>query len=110
MKQATAQPIVNADNTLAGMLDIAVRLRILALQEMCEADFKFNWRDWTREEQLAASGLWNEQILFGSKRQGETATAFNAMAKAVAALAFVPGGVTVFNTHYEAKREQTNAE
>lgn len=105
MKQAALeQP--TPDNTLPFLLDAAVRLRIMALQEMCAADFAFHWKDWTNEEQISAAGLWNEQILFGSKKQGATALAFNALAKAVAALAFMPGGVTVFNTHYEATRGQ----
>jgi len=41
-------------------------------------------------------------ILFKSKKKGETAEAFNALAKGIAACAFVPGGVTTFGQHFEA--------
>jgi hypothetical protein len=40
-------------------------------------------------------------ILFRSKKKGETAEAFNALAKAIAAMSFVPGGVTTFGQHFE---------
>ncbi len=41
-------------------------------------------------------------ILYKSKKAGETASAFNALAKGIACLAFAPGGVTVFGQHWEA--------
>ena len=40
-------------------------------------------------------------ILYRSNVKGETARAFNALAEAIAALSFVPGGVTVFGEHWE---------
>jgi len=40
-------------------------------------------------------------ILFKSKKKGESADAFNRLAEGVACLSFIPGGVTVFGTHYE---------
>lgn len=43
-----------------------------------------------------------DNILYRSKKLGETASAFNALAKGVAALAFAPGGVSVFGLHFEA--------
>lgn len=44
-------------------------------------------------------------ILFRSKKKGETAAAFNALARGVAALSFAVGGVTLFGLHFEAKHE-----
>jgi hypothetical protein len=41
-------------------------------------------------------------ILFKSKKKGESAAAFNALAKAIAVLAYQPGGVTSFGMHFEA--------
>lgn len=41
-------------------------------------------------------------IQFKSKKRGETAKAFNALAKGIAVLAFSPGGVTFLGDHYEA--------
>jgi len=94
---------VTAGDILPGLLESAVRLRIMELKELDEMVYRAVWRAWVDEGAIDASGLWNESILFvGGK--GETAIAFNAMAKAVAALAFVPGGVRVFNQWYEAKR------
>jgi hypothetical protein len=42
-------------------------------------------------------------IMFRSKKKGESAAAFNALAKGIAVLAFAPGGVTTFGLHFEAK-------
>jgi hypothetical protein len=98
-----SEPTLRVEHALPLFLDTAVRLRILALQEMDEVSFWREWRAWMDDDALTQAGLWNEGILFGGKA-GEAATAFNAMAKAVAALAFVPEGVTMFNTQYVATR------
>ena len=45
-------------------------------------------------------------ILYRSKKKGETARAFNALAKGIAALSFAPGGVKVFGMHFETKRQE----
>jgi hypothetical protein len=42
-------------------------------------------------------------IQFRSKKKGETAAAFNALAEGIAALSFVPGGVKAFGMHFEAQ-------
>jgi len=39
------------------------------------------------------------------KTKGTTAKAFNHLAKGIAALSFVPGGVTMFGLHFEARHE-----
>lgn len=40
-------------------------------------------------------------ILYKSKKKGETAAAFNSLARGLAALSFCPGGVTFLGDHYE---------
>lgn len=40
-------------------------------------------------------------ILYQSKKKGETARAFNALAEGLAILSFAPGGVTAFGLHFE---------
>jgi len=40
-------------------------------------------------------------ILFRSKKKGETAAALNALARGLAALSFMPGGVTFLGVHYQ---------
>lgn len=44
-----------------------------------------------------------DNILYRSKKAGETARAFNALAEALAILSFVPGGVRAFGLHFEAR-------
>lgn len=53
-----------------------------------------------------------DNILFRSKKSGETAKAFNALAEALAFLSFAPGGVKLFGCHWEShhpghSRDQT---
>jgi hypothetical protein len=43
-------------------------------------------------------------ILFKSKKKGESAAAFNALAEGIAALSFAPGGITIFGQHWETKK------
>ena len=42
-----------------------------------------------------------DAILYRSKKKGETAVTFNALAKGLAALSFAPGGVTFLGDHYQ---------
>jgi len=39
------------------------------------------------------------------KKEGETADAFNDLARAIALMSFLPGGVTCFGRHWETKSE-----
>ncbi len=48
-------------------------------------------------------------LQFRSKKKGETANAFNALAKGLAALSFCPGGVTFLGDHYENKLDVDKA-
>ena len=49
---------------------------------------------------IAAHG---DDILYRSRKKGDTANAFNALAETVAILSFAPGGVTAFGLHFEAE-------
>lgn len=81
---------------LTGMLQIAVPL---AIGEM---------RGWSEEARLAKAAEYGQvivgengsDILFRSEKKGETAKAFNALARALAALAYHPGGVTFMGQHW----------
>jgi len=42
-------------------------------------------------------------LLFGGGKKGEVAELFNRTAEAISILSFLPGGVTVFGAHFEAK-------
>ncbi len=41
-------------------------------------------------------------ILYRSQKRGETAAAFNTLAEAIAIMSFQPGGLTVFEQHWDA--------
>lgn len=45
-----------------------------------------------------------DMVLYKSKKKGETAEAFNSVARGLAILAHAPGGVTFLGMHFEAKR------
>lgn len=48
-------------------------------------------------------------IMFKSPKRGETAAAFNALAEALAAMSFVPGGVTFRGQHWQATHPELTA-
>jgi hypothetical protein len=79
-------------------LSAAVPLRIIELQQRGgpdDADYDFA-RSFGRE--LAEKA---DRLLYRGK-PGESADLFNKLARAVAILAFCPGGVTIFGQKYEA--------
>ena len=43
-------------------------------------------------------------LLFGNGKKGEAAEQFNMVAKSIAILSFVPGGITLFETHWETNK------
>ena len=86
------------DHLLKSMLGIAVPLRILQLQERggpTTTDFQ-RAAEWT-----AVRSSRGDNLLFRSKKPGETATLFNGLAHAIAVLSFAPGGVEIFGFHFE---------
>ncbi len=40
-------------------------------------------------------------LLFGGGKKGEVGYIFNEVARAIALLSFLPGGITIFGEHYE---------
>lgn len=84
-----------ADWLLTSMVNVAVPLWIDALRSL----------SWPQRRVLAheCAQIVAEKgdiILYKSKKKGETATAFNALAKGIALLAFAPGGVKCFGSHF----------
>ena len=47
-------------------------------------------------------------IQFRSKKRGETANAFNALAEAIAILSFSPGGVKFAGSHWENRHQDSS--
>jgi len=94
---------ITANDMLPGLLESAIRLNIMRLQDMDAAAFRTTWETWTNDTFIAVSGLYDEEVLV-NVFPDTTRLAFNTLAKAYAALAFVEGGIDVFNQHYEATR------
>jgi hypothetical protein len=87
---------MDAGDLLKTMLPMAVTMNIM--------DFKR--RSWEEIQAFATEasqyiGEHGDNLLFKSKKKGETAMAFNMLAKGIAALSFAPGGVTTFGMHFE---------
>jgi hypothetical protein len=64
---------------------------------------KLSW-DQRRELASECSGIVAHQgdnILYRGAKKGQTATAFNALAKGLAICSFAPGGVKAFGLHFE---------
>ena len=51
-------------------------------------------------EYIAGPGA--ENLLFRSRQKGDSAKAFNLLAKALAAMSYFPGGVRAFGLHFDA--------
>jgi hypothetical protein len=89
---------------LAGdLLDLAVPLWILKLQQLDDEAFELTWRRWLDEAE--PSGVFSEVLPAGGA-PGLAAQAFNALARSLAALAFVPGGVPFAGRRWEAQRSR----
>jgi hypothetical protein len=86
---------------LGSVLALAVPLRIAELLALSPPDRASRMALWQREsgQAIASHG---DQILFRSKHRGETAEAFNHLARGLAVLAFAPGGVTFAGQHWQA--------
>ena len=78
------------------MLQTAVPLRIMGIQARGGATPE----DFTRVIRYNEE-LGSEDLLFRSSKAGVTARLFNHLSEAIAVLAWVPGGITIFGDHYE---------
>ena len=86
---------------LQDMLQVAIPLHIQELRKQGGPSDE-EWDAATAFGQaLAEKG---DRLLFGSIVPGETADLFNKMARSAAVLAFLPGGIILFNNHWEANR------
>lgn len=85
---------------LKELLQTAVPLWTIRFKDLSWEDLKRIMRE--SEKVLEESG---EFATFAQFKKGETAKAFNAIAKAIAALSFVPQGIDIFGLHFEARHE-----
>lgn len=84
-------------------LGAAAPLRILQLEHMTDAEFEDAWRRW-RDEGLTSEAFASEATLYRSARHGQSAEAFNVLAKVIAVLSFAPGGVEAFGQRWIGRR------
>lgn len=96
---------MKAEELLPGLLATAVMMRLAELQCLDDTTFLQRCTEW--REGAEAAGVFSEDILFRSPTPGATAAAFNGLAKAIASLAFVPAGITMFGEHWEAVRGES---
>jgi hypothetical protein len=92
------------DYLLKVTLSVAVPLRIAEL-ERAITNGSTTVEEIIKEakEQIGPVASESDKLLFGSSKRGEAARVFNSLVKALAAMAFVPGGVTFSGLHFEAK-------
>ncbi|GIV86053.1 MAG: hypothetical protein KatS3mg054_0082 [Chloroflexus sp.] len=91
--------IKQREELLKSTLDAAVPLWILAIYSRggpTKEDY-----EWASDG-LEALGDHGDVLLFGSGKPGQVAKMFNVLAKSIAILSFSPGGVTVFDRHWDA--------
>jgi hypothetical protein len=86
--------------TLKLFLQTAVPLWTIRFKDLSWEELKQIMRE--SEKVLEELG---ELATFAQFKKGETAKAFNAIAKAIAALSFVPQGIDIFGLHFETKYE-----
>ncbi len=84
---------------LAMSLDAAVPLWIHQFRSLSDEEYA------TTLAELNASDFAARMEFLLHKKEGETAKAFNDLAKGIALLSFCPGGVTCFGRHWETKLE-----
>ena len=87
---------------LQSALSCSVPLLIAELRQLPAEAFAEQWLAWSSYEAVRATGALDEQVIY--REEGKTAQAFNGLAQAIAALAFCPGGITIFGQHWEATR------
>jgi hypothetical protein len=90
---------VTAGHLLRSSLELAVPMYISELRDMDPEQRLKLGRE--AADYIAHHG---DDLLYRGGRKGDSAKAFNATARGIAALAFAPGGVTVFGLHFEAER------
>lgn len=86
---------------LADAMDVAVPIQILKIADRGGPGPE-DWR-WIKEKGIPTMDELSEYLLHKGFRAGQSAAVFDACARAIAILAFVPCGVTLFGRTWEAK-------
>jgi len=86
-------------------LQMAVPLNILHLADLANTVFEAQRSAWLDPASAQQAGVFSEAIPAGGMPAGETGAALTHLAKIIAALAFQPGGVSIFGYHWVAWRK-----
>lgn len=79
------------------MLPVAVPLWILRFKELPWSDVQA-----IGTESSEFLGEHGDDVLFRGRKKGDSAKAFNHLARGIAVVSFAPGGVTIMGMHFEA--------
>jgi len=85
---------------LSTTLSAAVPLHIAEIRKHGQTEWIHTLQT-QREIWLQVISEQGDNILFRSKKSGETAKAFNVLVKALAHMAFIPGGIKFLEEHWE---------
>jgi hypothetical protein len=92
---------MKAEVLLPMTLQLAVPMEIRELQQLDADQFEATREAWAENAKPGdLAGAFSEAVLY--RIEGETAPAFAHLARALAALAFAPGGVRFAGLHFEA--------
>jgi hypothetical protein len=94
------------NSLLEMMMPMAVFLRIKSLEQRGGPAPEDMAKIQETSDMLGEHG---DILLHGGGKKGECADLFNRTAHAIAVLAFAPGGVELFGTKFEAKRQKVKA-
>ena len=100
--QTTTPPAIDRLAIASNILDVAVPLYIAQLRALRAEEFQATWQSWIDDSALEAAGVFSEVLPAGGGKPGDAARAFTGLAKALAAMSFVPGGVPFGTRRYEA--------
>lgn len=101
-------PTSSQHHPLSMMLAVAVPLHILQIKERGGPTMQ-EFQDLANLDPVLERA--DSLLLYRGKetKPGQIAEAFNELARGIAIMSFVPGGITVFNQHYQSTSEaETN--
>jgi hypothetical protein len=97
---------IHMNSLLEMMMPMAVFLQVKSLEKQGGPSPEDMAKIQETSDMLGEHG---DILLHGCGKKGECADLFNRTAHAIAVLAFVPGGVELFGTKFEAKRREAKA-
>ena len=95
------------------LLSLAVPLWLLRLYRLPPEQQETTRQAWLHEAQRQSEegqGMFSEDMLFRSAKAGQTVQAFNDLARTLAALSTLPGGVTFLGDTFETTTEELGQE